>query len=58
MSADYGGENLRKFLLAELVAEGHLERRGTDYVFAGNLQDYRIGLTVTAITKTVRLSED
>lgn len=56
--SDYGGDNLRKFLLAELVAEGHLERRGTDYVFAGNLQDYRIGMTVTAITKTVRLSED
>lgn len=55
---DYGGDNLRRFLLAELVAEGHLERRGTDYVFAGNLQDYRIGLTVTPITKTVRLSED
>lgn len=58
MSTDYGGDNLRKFLLAELVAEGHLERRGTDYVFAGNLHDYRIGLTVTPITKTVRLRED
>lgn len=56
--SDYGGDSLRKYLLAELVAEGHLERRGADYVFPGNLQDYRIGLTVTPITKTVRLSED
>lgn len=56
--SDYGGDNLRRFLLAELVAEGHLEKRGMDYIFSGNLQDYRIGLTVTAITKTVRLSED
>ncbi len=58
MSADYGGENLRRFLLSELVAEGLLEKRGADYIFPGNLQDYRIGMTVTAITKTVRLSED
>lgn len=58
MSADYGGDNLRRFLMEELVAEGHVEKRGNDYIYAGNLQDYRIGMTVTAITKIVRLSED
>lgn len=55
---EYGGDLLRQFLLNELVAEGHLEKRGTDYFYSSERQDYKIGLTITARDKTIRLSED
>ena len=45
-------------LLSELVAEGLLEKEGRDYYYRGPKQDYRIGMTITAVNKTARLSED
>lgn len=56
--SDYGAGNIKHHLLSELVAEGHLEKEGHDFYFRGAHQDYRIGMTITAVTKTVRLSED
>lgn len=58
MSVDYGAGNLKHHLLSELVAEGLLEKEGNDFYYRGSNQDYRIGMTITAVTKTVRLSED
>lgn len=56
--ADYGAGLLKHHLLSELVAEGLLEKEGNDFYYRGPNQDYRIGMTITAVTKTVRLSED
>lgn len=58
MTIDYGAGNLKHFLLSELVAEGLLDKEGVDFYWRGPHQDYRIGMTITAVTKTVRLSED
>lgn len=55
---DYGAGLLKHHLLSELVAEGVLEKEGNDFYYRGPNQDYRIGMTITAVTKTVRLSED
>lgn len=54
---DYGADNIRHFLLSELVAEGHLERDGHNFYYRGPRQDYRIGMTISAMDKTYRLSE-
>lgn len=53
-----GASLIRQHLLSELVAEGLLEKEGRDYYYRGPKQDYRIGMTITAVAKTVRLSED
>lgn len=55
---DYGAGNLKHHLLSELVAEGLLEKEGHEFYYRGANQDYRIGMTITAVVKTVRLSED
>jgi hypothetical protein len=55
---DYGVGLLKHHLLSELVAEGLLEKEGNDFYYRGPKQDYRIGMTFTAVGKTVRLSED
>lgn len=55
---DYGVGLLKHHLLSELVAEGLLEKEGVDFYYRGPHQDYRIGMTITAVNKTVRLSED
>lgn len=55
---DTGASLIRHQLLSELVAEGLLEKAGTQFFYRGPKQDYRIGMTVTAVAKTVRLSED
>lgn len=55
---DYGAGLLKHHLLSELVAEGLLEKEGNDFYYRGPNQDYRIGMTITAVNKTVRLSED
>lgn len=53
-----GASLIRHHLLSELVAEGLLEKEGTQFYYRGPKQDYRIGMTITAVSKTVRLSED
>lgn len=58
MTSDYGAGLIKHHLLSELVAEGLLEKEGVDFFYRGANQDYRIGLTITAVNKTVRLSED
>ena len=58
MTFDYGAGNLKHHLLSELVAEGLLDKVGHELYYRGAHQDYRIGMTITAVTKTVRLSED
>lgn len=55
---DYGPGLIKHHLLSELVAEGLLEKEGNDFYYRGPRQDYRIGMTITAVAKTVRLSED
>ena len=55
---DTGASLIRQQLLSELVAEGLLEKEGTQFFYRGPKQDYRIGMTITAVAKTVRLSED
>lgn len=55
---DYGAGMIKHQLLSELVAEGLLEKEGTQFFYRGAKQDYRIGMTITAVNKTVRLSED
>lgn len=55
---DTGASLIRHQLLSELVAEGLLEKEGTQFYYRGPHQDYRIGMTITAVNKTVRLSED
>lgn len=55
---DYGVGLLKHHLLSELVAEGLLEKEGVDFYYRGEHHDYRIGMTITAVNKTVRLSED
>lgn len=55
---DTGASLIRHHLLSELVAEGLLEKEGREFFYRGPKQDYRIGLTITAVAKTVRLSED
>lgn len=53
------GAGLIKYqLLSELVAEGLLEKEGTQFFYRGPKRDYRIEMAVTAVNKTVRLSED
>lgn len=54
---DYGAGFIKHHLLSELVAEGHLDKEGTDFYYRGGHHDYRIGMTITAVNKTVRLSE-
>lgn len=58
VTIDYGAGNIKHFLLSELVAEGLLEKEGVDFYYRGARRDYRIGMTITAVNKTVRLSED
>lgn len=58
MTIDYGAGMLKHHLLSELVAEGYLDKEGTEFYYRGPHQDYRIGMTITAVTKTIRLSED
>jgi hypothetical protein len=55
---DYGPGLIEHHLLSELVAEGLLEKEGTQFFYRGPRQDYRIEMTITAVAKTVRLSED
>lgn len=55
---DYGAGFIKHHLLSELVAEGHLDKEGVDFYYRGEHRDYRIGMTITAVNKTVRLSED
>lgn len=55
---DTGASLIRHQLLSELVAEGLLEQEGHEFFYRGPHQDYRIGMTITAVNKTVRLSED
>lgn len=55
---DTGASLIRHQLLSELVAEGLLEKEGHEFFYRGPKQDYRIGMTITAVAKTVRLSED
>lgn len=56
--SDTGAGLIKHHLLSELVAEGLLEKEGTQFFYRGPKQDYRIGMTITAVNKTVRLSED
>lgn len=56
--SDYGPGLIKHHLLSELVAEGLLDKEGHDFFYRGPKQDYRIGMTITAVNKTVRLSED
>lgn len=58
MTFDYGAGNLKHHLLSELVAEGLLDKVGHEFFYRGERQDYRIGMTITAVEKTVRLKED
>lgn len=53
-----GAGLIKHHLLSELVAEGLLEKEGTQFFYRGPRQDYRVGMTITAVNKTVRLSED
>lgn len=56
--SDTGAGLIKHHLLSELVTEGLLEKEGTQFFYRGPKQDYRIGMTITAVAKTVRLSED
>lgn len=58
MTFDYGAGSIKHHLLSELVAEGLLDKEGADFYYRGANQDYRIGMTITAVSKTIRLSED
>lgn len=58
MSADYGVGLLKHHLLSELVAEGLIEKEGQDFYYRGPNQDYKIGMILSAVPKTVRFSED
>lgn len=49
---------LERHLLSELVAEGLLEPEDNQFFYRGPRHDYRVEVTVTPVTKIVRLSED
>lgn len=55
---DYGADNIRHFLLSELVADGLLEKEGSEFYYRGPRKDYRVSVSISAVNKTVRLSED